>query len=50
MQRASARFEPTDFGLGVGLKPPKFPKKGDIVPLGMDGLGAQQQLVVPFKR
>jgi 2,4-diketo-3-deoxy-L-fuconate hydrolase len=37
-------------GVGLGMKPPKFLKKGDIMALGIDGLGAQQQLVVPFKR
>lgn len=37
-------------GVGLGMKPPKFLKEGDIMSLGIDGLGAQQQLVVPFKR
>ena len=37
-------------GVGLGMKPPKFLKKGDIMSLGIDGLGAQQQCVVPFKR
>lgn len=31
------------------MKPPKFLKKGDIMNLGIDGLGAQQQPVAPFK-
>ena len=37
-------------GVGLGMKPPQFLKKGDVMRLGIDGLGAQQQLVVPFKR
>ena len=37
-------------GVGLGMKPPKFLKKGDILTLGIDGLGAQQQLVLPFNR
>ena len=37
-------------GVGLGMQPPKFLKKGDIMSLGIDGLGAQQQRVVPFKR
>ncbi|MEY4644080.1 MAG: fumarylacetoacetate hydrolase family protein [Hylemonella sp.] len=37
-------------GVGLGFKPPKFLKKGDVVTLGIEGLGEQRQLVVPFKR
>ena len=37
-------------GVGLGMKPPQFLKKGDVVRLGIEGLGEQQQLVVPFKR
>ncbi len=37
-------------GVGLGMKPPKFLEKGDIMTLGIEGLGGQQQLVVPFKR
>jgi 2-keto-4-pentenoate hydratase/2-oxohepta-3-ene-1,7-dioic acid hydratase in catechol pathway len=36
-------------GVGLGMKPPLFLKKGDVISLGIDGLGEQQQLVVPFK-
>ena len=36
-------------GVGLGMKPPKFLKKGDVMTLGIDGLGEQRQLVVPFK-
>jgi 2-keto-4-pentenoate hydratase/2-oxohepta-3-ene-1,7-dioic acid hydratase in catechol pathway len=36
-------------GVGLGMKPPQFLKKGDVITLGIEGLGEQQQLVVPFK-
>jgi 2-keto-4-pentenoate hydratase/2-oxohepta-3-ene-1,7-dioic acid hydratase in catechol pathway len=37
-------------GVGLGIKPePKFLKPGDVVRLGIDGLGEQQQKVVKFK-
>jgi 2-keto-4-pentenoate hydratase/2-oxohepta-3-ene-1,7-dioic acid hydratase in catechol pathway len=36
-------------GVGLGIKPePKFLKPGDVVRLGIDGLGEQQQKVVKF--
>jgi len=37
-------------GVGLGMKPPQFLKEGDIMRLGIDGLGAQEQRVVAFKR
>jgi 2,4-didehydro-3-deoxy-L-rhamnonate hydrolase len=36
-------------GVGLGMKPPKYLKKGDVMTLGIEGLGEQRQLVVPFK-
>jgi 2-keto-4-pentenoate hydratase/2-oxohepta-3-ene-1,7-dioic acid hydratase in catechol pathway len=37
-------------GVGLGMKPePKFLKPGDVVRLGIDGLGEAQQKVVKFK-
>ena len=36
-------------GVGLGMKPPMFLKKGDVMTLGIQGLGEQRQLVVPFK-
>ena len=36
-------------GVGMGCKPPLFLKKGDVMTLGIDGLGEQRQVVVPFK-
>lgn len=36
-------------GVGMGMKPQRFLKKGDVITLGIEGLGEQRQLVVPFK-
>jgi len=36
-------------GVGLGMKPPQFLKAGDVVRLGLDGLGEQEQKVVKFK-
>jgi 2-keto-4-pentenoate hydratase/2-oxohepta-3-ene-1,7-dioic acid hydratase in catechol pathway len=36
-------------GVGAGMKPPQFLKAGDVVRLGIQGLGEQQQKVVKFK-
>lgn len=36
-------------GVGLGLKPPRYLKKGDVIRLGIEGLGEQEQVVVPFK-
>ncbi|HLN10351.1 MAG TPA: fumarylacetoacetate hydrolase family protein [Xanthobacteraceae bacterium] len=37
-------------GVGLGMKPePKFLKAGDVVHLGIEGLGEQEQNVVKFK-
>jgi 2-keto-4-pentenoate hydratase/2-oxohepta-3-ene-1,7-dioic acid hydratase in catechol pathway len=36
-------------GVGLGMKPPQFLKAGDVVRLGVAGLGEQQQKVVKFK-
>jgi 2-keto-4-pentenoate hydratase/2-oxohepta-3-ene-1,7-dioic acid hydratase in catechol pathway len=37
-------------GVGLGMKPPQFLKVGDIVTLGIDGLGEQRQKVVAFRK
>lgn len=49
------RLEPGDLictgtpsGVGVGMKPAKFLHIGDIVTLGIEGLGEQAQTVVPL--
>jgi len=36
-------------GVGLGMKPPLYLKKGDVMTLGIQGLGEQSQTVVPFK-
>ena len=36
-------------GVGMGMKPQLFLKKGDVMTLGIEGLGEQRQEVVPFK-
>ncbi len=36
-------------GVGLGHKPPLYLKKGDVMTLGIEGLGEQRQVVVPFK-
>ena len=35
-------------GVGLGQKPPVYLKPGNVIKLGIDGLGEQQQSVVPF--
>lgn len=37
-------------GVGLGMTPPMYLKKGDFMVLGIDGLGEQRQSVVSFKR
>jgi len=37
-------------GVGMGMKPPVYLKKGDVMTLGIEGLGEQRQEVVAFKR
>ena len=36
-------------GVGMGMKPQVFLKAGDVMTLGIDGLGEQRQEVVAFK-
>ena len=38
----------TPFGVGLGLKPPRYLKPGDIVELGIDGLGESRQHVKAY--
>jgi 2-keto-4-pentenoate hydratase/2-oxohepta-3-ene-1,7-dioic acid hydratase in catechol pathway len=35
-------------GVGMGMKPPRFLKAGDVMTLGMEKIGQQRQRVVPF--
>ncbi|XHO03534.1 hypothetical protein ACEQUB_00394 [Ralstonia syzygii] len=37
-------------GVGMGFKPPRFLKAGDVMRLGIDGLGEQTQTVVAYAR
>ena len=37
-------------GVGLGMKPPLYLKKGDVMTLGIQGLGEQRQEVIAFKR
>ena len=38
----------TPAGVGAGCKPPEFMKPGDVIELGVDGLGRQRQEVVNY--
>lgn len=37
-------------GVGMGMKPAKYLKKGDVMNLGIDGLGEQTQKVISWKK
>lgn len=37
-------------GVGLGMKPPVYLKEGDVMELGIDGLGTSRQRVVAFKK
>jgi 2,4-didehydro-3-deoxy-L-rhamnonate hydrolase len=37
-------------GVGLGMKPPQFLKHGDVVTLGIQGLGQQSQKIVKYKK
>jgi 2-keto-4-pentenoate hydratase/2-oxohepta-3-ene-1,7-dioic acid hydratase in catechol pathway len=39
----------TPAGVGLGMKPPVYLKAGDVVELGIDGLGEAKQVVVGYK-
>jgi 2,4-diketo-3-deoxy-L-fuconate hydrolase len=38
----------TPSGVGAGCKPPQFLKPGDVVELGVEGLGRQRQEVIAY--
>lgn len=40
----------TPHGVGLGFKPPIYLKAGDVVTLGMDGLGEQKQTAVAYTK
>lgn len=39
----------TPAGVGLGLKPPRYLKPGDVVELGIDGLGQQRQVAAAYE-
>ena len=39
----------TPFGVGLGLNPPKYLKDGDVIELGIEGLGISKQTCVAYK-
>ena len=40
----------TPFGVGLGFKPPRYLKAGDVVDLGIEGLGTQHQVAVNWEK
>lgn len=40
----------TPFGVGLGFNPPRYLKPGDVVELGIDGLGSSKQLAKAYKK
>ena len=40
----------TPAGVGLGMKPPVYLKDGDVVELGIDGLGTSKQHLVAYKK
>jgi 2-keto-4-pentenoate hydratase/2-oxohepta-3-ene-1,7-dioic acid hydratase in catechol pathway len=39
----------TPFGVGLGLNPPRYLKEGDVIELGIDGLGVSKQTCKAYK-
>jgi 2-keto-4-pentenoate hydratase/2-oxohepta-3-ene-1,7-dioic acid hydratase in catechol pathway len=39
----------TPFGVGLGLTPPRYLQDGDVVELGIEGLGVSKQTCVGYK-
>lgn len=40
----------TPAGVGLGMKPPVYLKPGDVMELGIDGLGSSKQTVIAFSK
>lgn len=40
----------TPFGVGLGLNPPRYLKPGDVVELGIEGLGSARQEAVAYRK
>ena len=36
-------------GVGMGMRPPVWLKAGDVMELGIEGLGSQRQTVIPAR-
>ena len=49
LERGDISTTGTPPGVGLGMKPPLYLKKGDVMTLGIEGLGEQRQEVVAFK-
>ena len=39
----------TPAGVGLGFQPPRYLKAGDVVELGIEGLGSSRQEAVAYK-
>ena len=39
----------TPFGVGLGLKPPRYLQEGDVIELGIEGLGVSKQTCIAYK-
>jgi 2-keto-4-pentenoate hydratase/2-oxohepta-3-ene-1,7-dioic acid hydratase in catechol pathway len=39
----------TPAGVGLGFKPPKYLKPGDVVELGIENLGIQRQTAIAYQ-
>ena len=39
----------TPFGVGLGLTPPRYLKDGDVIELGIEGLGSSRQTCIAYK-
>ena len=39
----------TPFGVGLGLTPPRYLQDGDVVELGIEGLGVSKQTCIAYK-
>jgi 2,4-didehydro-3-deoxy-L-rhamnonate hydrolase len=40
----------TPFGVGLGFKPPRYLKAGDIIELGIESLGTQRQMAISYEQ
>jgi 2-keto-4-pentenoate hydratase/2-oxohepta-3-ene-1,7-dioic acid hydratase in catechol pathway len=40
----------TPAGVGLGMKPPVYLKPGDVMELGIEGIGTSKQTVIAFNK